>query len=103
MWLGEQITEHGIGNGISLIIFIGIVARFPTDIINTIRALRVGTLSPIVAALMLIDHDRRDRGGRRDDPGAVARSRCSTRSAWWAARCTAARARTSRSASTPRA
>ena len=29
MWLGEQITERGIGNGISLIIFIGIIARFP--------------------------------------------------------------------------
>jgi preprotein translocase subunit SecY len=54
MWLGEQITEHGIGNGISLIIFIGIVARFPADIINSIRALRVGTLSPVVAALMLL-------------------------------------------------
>ena len=53
MWLGEQITEKGIGNGISLIIFIGIVARFPADIINSIRALRVGTLSPIVAALMV--------------------------------------------------
>ena len=53
MWLGEQITEKGIGNGISLIIFIGIVARFPADIINSVRALRVGTLSPIVAALMV--------------------------------------------------
>ncbi len=29
MWLGEQITERGIGNGISLIIFIGIIARYP--------------------------------------------------------------------------
>ena len=54
MWLGEQITERGIGNGISLIIFIGIVARFPADAINTVRALRVGTLSPVVAALMVI-------------------------------------------------
>src|SRR6267142_15573 len=53
MWLGEQITDKGIGNGISLIIFIGIVARFPADIINSVRALRVGTLSPIVAALMV--------------------------------------------------
>ena len=52
MWLGEQITERGIGNGISLIIFIGIVARFPTDIINSIRAIRVGTLSPFVALIM---------------------------------------------------
>src|SRR5882672_8129093 len=54
MWLGEQITERGIGNGISLIIFIGIVARFPNDIINTYRALQVGTMSPIVAALMAV-------------------------------------------------
>ena len=38
MWLGEQITERGIGNGISLIIFIGIVARYPTDILNTVPA-----------------------------------------------------------------
>ena len=52
MWLGEQITERGIGNGISLIIFIGIVARFPTDILNTITAIRVGSLHPVIAALM---------------------------------------------------
>jgi preprotein translocase subunit SecY len=53
MWLGEQITERGIGNGISLIIFIGIVARFPADIVNTVRAIRVGTLSPVIAALLV--------------------------------------------------
>ena len=52
MWLGEQITERGIGNGISLIIFIGIVARFPTDILNTFTAIRVGSLHPVIAALM---------------------------------------------------
>jgi preprotein translocase subunit SecY len=52
MWLGEQITERGIGNGISLIIFIGIVARFPTDIINSVRAIRADTLSPFVALIM---------------------------------------------------
>ena len=52
MWLGEQITERGIGNGISLIIFIGIVARFPTDIFNSIRAIRAETLSPFVALIM---------------------------------------------------
>jgi preprotein translocase subunit SecY len=37
MWLGEQITERGVGNGISLLIFIGIVARFPTAIIGQLR------------------------------------------------------------------
>ena len=53
MWLGEQITERGIGNGISLIIFIGIVARYPTDILNTIRALRTGALG-IFPLLILV-------------------------------------------------
>jgi preprotein translocase subunit SecY len=54
MWLGEQITERGIGNGISLIIFIGIVARFPTDIMNTIRAVFVSkTLNIFIGAFLL--------------------------------------------------
>jgi preprotein translocase subunit SecY len=54
MWLGEQITERGIGNGISLIIFIGIVARYPTDLINTIRSVFVAnTLNPFVAMFLL--------------------------------------------------
>ena len=46
MWLGEQITERGIGNGISLIITIGIIARYPTDMLNTWRALSLGQMSP---------------------------------------------------------
>jgi len=54
MWLGEQITDKGIGNGISLIIFIGIVARFPADIINSVRAMRVGTLSLFVGAMIVV-------------------------------------------------
>jgi preprotein translocase subunit SecY len=45
MWLGEQITEKGIGNGISLIIFIGIVARTPNDMINTARMVMTGSMS----------------------------------------------------------
>lgn len=44
MWLGEQITERGIGNGISLIIFAGIVARVPLALINTFRQVQVGEL-----------------------------------------------------------
>lgn len=47
MWLGEQITERGIGNGISLIIMVGIVARYPGDFIQTWRALQIGTLTPL--------------------------------------------------------
>lgn len=52
MWLGEQITEHGIGNGISLIIFAGIVTRMPNAIGNTFRLLSTGDMG-IFAVLIL--------------------------------------------------
>lgn len=45
MWLGEQITERGIGNGISLIIFAGIVARLPNAVISTTRLVQAGERS----------------------------------------------------------
>ncbi|WP_187170404.1 preprotein translocase subunit SecY [Salidesulfovibrio onnuriiensis] len=45
MWLGEQMTEKGIGNGISLIIFGGIVAGLPTAVMNTTRLMTVGEMS----------------------------------------------------------
>jgi preprotein translocase subunit SecY len=48
MWLGEQITERGIGNGISLIIFAGIVARLPSAVVNTFRLIETGVLGPLV-------------------------------------------------------
>jgi preprotein translocase subunit SecY len=57
MWLGEQITERGIGNGISLIIFAGIVARMPTAIGNTFRLLSTGAISifpVIILALVMV-------------------------------------------------
>lgn len=53
MWLGEQITERGIGNGISLIIFAGIVARMPNAVASTFELVRVGQLS-IITVLMLV-------------------------------------------------
>ncbi len=53
MWLGEQITERGIGNGISLIIFAAIVARFPAAVFNTLSQVKEDILSPFfVLALM---------------------------------------------------
>ncbi len=52
MWLGEQITERGIGNGISMIIFIGIVARYPTDILNTGQQLASGDMNIFKALLI---------------------------------------------------
>ncbi len=45
MWLGEQMTERGIGNGISLIIFAGIVARGPSAIVNSIQLVKAGEIS----------------------------------------------------------
>jgi preprotein translocase subunit SecY len=54
IWIGEQITEHGIGNGISLLIFAGIVARFPTDIVRSFAIVKAGKASPIFLILFLI-------------------------------------------------
>ncbi|MDP2755013.1 MAG: preprotein translocase subunit SecY [Nitrospirota bacterium] len=54
MWLGEQITERGIGNGISLIIFAGIVARFPNAVISTIRLVQAGELSIFFVILLIV-------------------------------------------------
>ncbi len=53
MWLGEQITERGVGNGISLIIFAGIVVGLPGAIVDTVNNVRTGTLSAI-AVLILV-------------------------------------------------
>ncbi len=54
MWLGEQITERGIGNGISLIIFSGIVARLPNAIASTYELFRVGQLSLLTILFLLV-------------------------------------------------
>ncbi|MBL3593150.1 MAG: preprotein translocase subunit SecY [Synergistaceae bacterium] len=54
MWLGEEITDHGIGNGISLLIFAGIVARVPEAIIRTWTMLRLGEMNAITLLLALI-------------------------------------------------
>lgn len=54
MWLGEQITEKGIGNGISLIIFIGIINRFPFAILDEYRLISAGTRSIIIEIVILI-------------------------------------------------
>jgi preprotein translocase subunit SecY len=53
MWLGEQITERGIGNGISLIIFIGIIARFPHSIVDQFRVSQNLIITLIIITLMI--------------------------------------------------
>ena len=54
MWLGEQITARGIGNGISLIIFSGIVAGIPTAIIRTVQQVTSDVMHPLVAVLLVV-------------------------------------------------
>lgn len=54
MWIGEQITAYGIGNGISLIIFAGIVARFPSGFSTIYEYLQVGTINIFQAILFAI-------------------------------------------------
>ncbi len=54
MWLGEQITEYGIGNGISLIIFAGIIARLPSAVANTIRMISAGEMAIFGIILLVI-------------------------------------------------
>jgi preprotein translocase subunit SecY len=67
MWLGEQITERGIGNGISLIIFIGIIARFPHSILEQfqvsqnliITLIIIGFMIAIIAGVILVTQGTR--------------------------------------------
>ena len=54
MWLGEQITSRGIGNGISLIIFAGIVAGLPAAVGNMLELSRVGSISAFIAIAILV-------------------------------------------------
>jgi preprotein translocase subunit SecY len=54
MWLGEQITERGIGNGISLIIFAGIVARFPSGLVRTVTLVRTGEMNIFSGLFLLV-------------------------------------------------
>ena len=58
MWMGDRITEKGLGNGSSIIIFVGIISRIPTDIISVVNSVQSGTiklwLAIILAVIMLI-------------------------------------------------
>ena len=58
MWVGEQVTERGIGNGVSLIIFAGIVAGLPGAVLGTLEQARNGDISPLDG-----DRDPADRAG----------------------------------------
>lgn len=53
MWLGEQISEHGVGNGISLIIFVSIVSRMPAALTSMVRLINAGELNVIQAGILI--------------------------------------------------
>jgi preprotein translocase subunit SecY len=54
IWLGDQITVYGVGNGISVLIFINIISRFPAEFTNIFRLLRAGALDIVTVALFTI-------------------------------------------------
>lgn len=54
IWLGDQITAHGIGNGISMLIFAGIVARLPNAILELVEKVKDGSLNPVFVIIVLV-------------------------------------------------
>jgi preprotein translocase subunit SecY len=54
MWLGEQITERGLGNGISIVIFAGIAAGLPNAVAGTLELVRTGAMHPLTALLVAV-------------------------------------------------
>ena len=88
MWLGEQITERGIGNGISLIIFAGIVSGIPSAIGSTWTQLRLGEMSPFFFFFVGGRYDCRSGGnclhgsGTQENPHPVCKTRGGTPYVW---------------------
>jgi len=54
MWLGEQVTERGVGNGISILIFAGIVAGLPSAVVQTLELARQGSINPVLVLALFI-------------------------------------------------
>ena len=90
MWLGEQITERGIGNGISLDYFAGIVARLPSAVTTTLQFMREGELGPLVG--FADPCAQRGSSSARLFLSNVVNVGypCNMPSVWWGAKCTAA-------------
>ena len=79
MWLGELITEYGVGNGVSLIIFVGIIGRLPAAIVGyggtggTAHIIQIVVMAIIAVAVTAARH--RGAAGAAKDPGAVGATR----------------------------
>ncbi len=101
MWLGEQITDKGIGNGVSLIIFIGIVLRYPHVRRADVRVdVDQGGESLLNLVLYIVVAHHHYRRHHLHVSGPAPRARCSRRAASSAARCSRAARRTFRCVST---
>ena len=96
MWLGEQITERGLGNGISILIFAGIAAGLPSAIGGLFELVRTGAMSIVACLFIIALVVLRDLRRWCSSSAASARSWSTTPSARSATRSTAARARTCR-------
>ena len=89
MWLGEQITERGIGNGISLIIFAGIVARMPNAVASTYELFRVGQMSIITILFLIHPHglgrcsDHLYRNRPTEASCSIRQADCGEKGLWW--------------------
>ena len=102
MWVGEQITAHGIGNGISLIIFAGIVARFPDGVQTIYQYLQVGTINvfqailfAIIAVAMIVLVIAVTQGQRRI-PIQYAKRVVGRKNVWWSLNIPAVESQSSR-------
>ncbi len=100
MWLGEQITERGIGNGISMIILVGIIAGLPGAVGRTVDQVNTGEMQGPFAILLLAIIVSASRRSASSWSVPSAASRSTTPSARSAAACTRARPATCRSSST---
>ena len=96
MWLGEQITERGLGNGISILIFAGIAAGLPNAIGGLFELVRTGAMSIIASLFILVGGGAGDLRRWCSSSAASARSWSTTPSARSATRSTAASRRTCR-------
>ena len=82
MWLGEQITERGIGNGISMVIFAGIIIRIPTAIGNLFQLIRTDQFTLLGTIVLLALRASSWSASWWWSSAASGASRSSTRAAW---------------------
>ena len=83
MWLGEQINEFGVGNGMSLLIFAGIVERLPSGVQSIVSKMKEGELSFVAVIAIVIAVVLLVAGGSQKDPSAVCKEGGRKKDLWW--------------------